>query len=75
MPSFSLRLSNDAYEAVQKHSRDDEKSMNAWLEHLVEAEDMRRRCTAHERYMAEHPEMVEYSKNSADRNLKRLSRR
>jgi hypothetical protein len=29
--------------------------MNSWIEGLLDVEDMRRRCAAHDRWMATHP--------------------
>jgi hypothetical protein len=51
----TLRLSDSAYEAVKQYAEADKKSMNSWIETLLDAEDMRRRCDAHDRWMREHP--------------------
>lgn len=46
--------------------------MNAWMEALLDSEDMRRRCEAHGRWMQEHPEAVSFSGAWAERNLGEL---
>lgn len=49
--------------------------MNSWIESLLDVEDMRRRCVDHERFMAGHPEAVEFAEAWADRNLDELASR
>jgi hypothetical protein len=70
-----LRLSDEAYEAVKRHADADQQSMNSWIEGLLDAEDMRRRCAAHGRWMAAHPEAVSFAEAWADHNLDELARR
>lgn len=50
-------------------------SMNSWIEGLLDVEDMRRRCQAHERWLQKHPTTVEFSAAWADRNLDDLTKR
>ena len=50
-------------------------SMNAWIERVLDVEDMRRRCAAHGKWMSGHPEAVSISEAWADRNLDELARR
>ncbi|MDN5916037.1 MAG: hypothetical protein L0I76_13175 [Pseudonocardia sp.] len=73
--TITLRLSDSAYEAVKRHAETDEQSMNSWIEGLLDAEDMRRRCSAHDRYLADRPEAVTFTEAWADRNLDELSSR
>lgn len=73
--TVTLRLSDSAYEAVKQHAAADHKSMNAWIENLLDAEDMRRRCEAHDRWMQEHPDVAAFSEAWADRNLTELTNR
>jgi hypothetical protein len=73
--TISLRLSDDVYEAVKRHAAADNQSMNAWIETLLDIEDMRRRCAAHGQWMSEHPEAVAATEAWADENLEELPRR
>ena len=73
--TITLRLSESAYEMVKRYAEADEKSMNSWIEGLLDVEDMRRRCAAHERFMAAHPDAVAFTEAWADRNLEELARR
>lgn len=73
--TVTLRLSDSAYEAVKKHADADQKSMNAWIESLLDAEDMRRRCDAHGRWMQDRPAAGAFSQAWADRNLGALGDR
>jgi len=68
-------LSDSAYEAVKRYAEADRQSMNAWIEGLLDVEDMRRRCAAHDRFMAAHPDAVALSEAWADRNLEELAGR
>lgn len=45
--TITLRLSDEAYEAVKRHADAEHMSMNSWIEGVLDAEDMRRRCVAH----------------------------
>ena len=73
--TVTLRLSDSAYEAVKRYAEADQKSMNSWIETLLDAEDMRRRCEAHDRWMREHPQAAAFSEAWADRNLDELTQR
>jgi hypothetical protein len=73
--TITLRLSDRAYETVKRYAADDNQSMNAWIEGVLDVEDMRRRCAAHAEWMSEHPEAVSFSEAWADRNLDELTRR
>ncbi|WP_084020344.1 toxin-antitoxin system HicB family antitoxin [Mycobacterium avium] len=73
--TVTLRLSESVYEAVKHYAEADQKSMNAWIETLLDAEDMRRRCAAHDRWMREHPDAAAFSEAWADRNLAELTKR
>lgn len=68
-------MSDSAYQAVKRYAEADQQSMNAWIEGLLDVEDMRRRCVAHERYMASHSDAVTFSEAWADRNLEELAGR
>lgn len=72
---ITLRLSDAAYETVKRYADTDRQSMNAWIEGVLDVEDMRRRCAAHESWMAEHPEAVAFAEAWADRNLDELAGR
>jgi hypothetical protein len=73
--TITLRLSDSVYEAAKRYAQADRQSMNAWIESLLGAEDMRRRCAAHGQWMANHPEAVSFAEAWADRNLNELARR
>jgi hypothetical protein len=73
--TITLRLSDDAYEAVRRYADADQQSMNSWIEGLLDVEDMRRRCLAHDRWMAAHPEVVAFAEVWADHNLDALAER
>jgi hypothetical protein len=47
MRTITLRLSDEAYEAVKRHADAVHMSMNSWIEGVLDAEDMRLRCAAH----------------------------
>ena len=71
--TITLRLSDEAYAAVKHYADADHQSMNSWIEGLLDVEDMRRRCAAHDRWMATHPEAVTLAAAWADRNLDELA--
>ena len=73
--TITLRLSDEAYQAVKRHADADQRSMNAWIEGVLDAEDMRRRCCQHGQWMADHPEAIAFSEAWADRNLDELAGR
>jgi len=73
--TITLRLSEDAYEAVKRYADADRQSMNSWIEGLLDVEDMRRRCAAHGQWMAAHPAVVSFAEAWADRNLDELAQR
>ena len=72
---ITLRLSDSAYEAVKRYADADEQSMNSWIENLLDIEDMRRRCAAHDQWMRLHPDAAAFSEAWADRNLDELAER
>lgn len=67
--TITLRLSDSAYEMVKRYAETDQQSMNSWIEGLLDVEDMRRRCVAHDRFMASHPDAVAVAEAWADHNL------
>lgn len=73
--TVTLRLSDSAYAAVRRYAEADNLSMNAFIENLLDVEDMRRRCAAHDRWMQEHPDAVAFSEAWADQNLDELTKR
>lgn len=73
--TITLRLSDSAYESVKRYAETDQQSMNSWIEGLLDVEDMRRRCAAHDRFMASHPDTVAATEAWADHNLEDLARR
>ena len=73
--TITLRLSDSAYAAVKRYSEAAGQSMNAWIERVLDAEDMRLRCAAHGKWLASHPEAVSFSEAWADRNLDELAGR
>lgn len=73
--TITLRLSDSVYEMVRRYAEDDRRSMNSWIEVLLDVEDMRRRCAAHDRFMSSHPDAVTFTDAWADRNLDELAGR
>ncbi len=71
---ITLRLTESAYEAVKRYAELDEQSMNAWIERLLDIEDMRRRCASHDQWMAARPDAVAAAESWADRNRAELGR-
>ena len=49
--------------------------MNSWIENLLDIEDMRRRCAAHDQWMRARPDATAFSEAWADRNLDELAKR
>jgi hypothetical protein len=72
---ITLRLSDSAYEAVKRYADADQQSMNSWIENLLDIEDMRRRCAAHDQWMRAHPDATAFSEAWGDRNLDELAER
>lgn len=75
MRTISLRLSDEGYEAVKRYADAENRSMNSWIEGVLDAEDMRRRCAAHERWLTANPDAVAFAEAWADQNLGELERR
>lgn len=73
--TITVRLSDAAYETVKRYAEADERSMNSWIERLLDVEDMRRRCAAHSEFMAANPAAVSFAQTWADRNLDELAQR
>jgi hypothetical protein len=71
--AITLRLSDTAYAAVKRHAETDKQSMNAWIEAVLDAEDMRRRCADHHQFLANNPNVVAFAEDWADRNLDDLA--
>lgn len=74
MKTITLRLTDEAYEAVKSHAAAEHRSMNAWIETVLDAEDMRRRCQAHDQWMSANPDAVAWAEAWADQNLNELAR-
>lgn len=73
--TITLRISDTAYEAVRRWAEVDEQSMNAWIEGVLDGEDMRRRCAAHDRFLSERPDQVAFAEAWSDRSLAELAER
>jgi hypothetical protein len=71
--TVTLRLSRQAYEAVKRYAETEHMSMNSWIEGVLGAEDMRRRCAAHGEWLRSNPGMATWAEQSARRNLANLS--
>ncbi len=70
-----MRLPDALYETVRGYAAADARSMNAWIEGLLDLEDMRRRCAAHGDWLAAHPAATRLSEAWADGNLDELADR
>lgn len=75
MKTMTLRLPDAAYEAVKKYAEAENKSMNGWIETVLDREDMRRRCASHERWMSGDPDAVALATDTADRYDKEIVNR
>lgn len=73
--TITLRLSDTAYAAVKRHAETEKRSMNSWIESVLDAEDMRRRCCDHHQFMADNPDVAAFAEDWADRNLDDLAQR
>jgi hypothetical protein len=73
--TITLRLSDTAYETVKRYAEVDQQSMNSWIEGLLDVEDMRRRCAAHDQWMSTHPDAVAFTETWVDGNLDELAGR
>lgn len=73
--TITVRLSDQQYALVRRYAEDDRQSMNAWIESLLDIEDMRRRCTAHGQWMTDNPGAVAFAEMWADQNLEALPHR
>jgi hypothetical protein len=52
-----------------------EQSTNSRIEKLLDIEDMRRRCAAHDQWMRANPDSTAFNEAWADRNLDELAER
>jgi hypothetical protein len=73
--TITLRLSDTAYQAVKRYAEADRQSMNSWIEGILDVEDMRRRCAAHDQWMLVDPDGARFSEAWADHNLDELAGR
>lgn len=56
--TITLRLSDEAYAAVKRYAEAEHASMNGWIEAVLDAEDMRRRCAAHGAWLEANPQVA-----------------
>lgn len=63
--TITLRLSDEAYEAVRRYAEADQQSMDRWVESVLDAEDMRRRCAAHDAWVAANPPVARLAERLA----------
>jgi hypothetical protein len=73
--TITLRLSDEAYQAVKCHAETDGQSMNSWIESVLDAEDMQRRCREHDQWLTSHPDAVTFATAWAEKNLDELGQR
>ncbi|WP_101834659.1 pilus assembly protein HicB [Frankia canadensis] len=71
--TLTLRLSEAAYEAVKRYAEADHTSMNAWVESLLDTEDMRRRCAAHAAWVTANPAVSQAALAFTDANQQSLA--
>ena len=72
-PVLALRLSGEAYEAVERHAETEHTSMGAWVERVLDAEDMRRRCAAHGAWTAADTAVADAALAFGDANQRALA--
>ena len=73
--TITLRLPDALYETVRRYAEHDAQSMNGWIEGLLDTEDMRRRCAAHDDFLTRRPENARFAEAWADGNLDELAER
>lgn len=71
--TITLRLSEEVYEAVKRYAEAEHTSMNAWVESVLDAEDMRRRCAAHGAWMAANPAVASAALAFGETNQRALA--
>ncbi len=71
--TITLRLSDEAYEAVKRYAEAADTSMNAWVERVLDAEDMRRRCAAHAAWMRANPAITQVALAFGEANQRALA--
>lgn len=70
---ITVRLSEQAYWTVKRYAEADGQSMNGWVESVLDAEDMRRRCAAHSAWIEAHPEVATAALTFHEANQQALS--
>lgn len=70
---ITLRLSDEAYESVKRYADAENTSMNAWVEGVLDAEDVRRRCEAHGAWMRANPSVSSAALAFASANQRALA--
>ena len=73
--TITLRLPDALYETVKRYADADDQSMNAWIEGLLDVEDMRRRCRAHGQWLEANPQAAQFAEAWAHRSLDELTDR
>ncbi|WP_261565178.1 type II toxin-antitoxin system HicB family antitoxin [Frankia gtarii] len=71
--TITLRLSAEAYESVRRHAEADHISMNAWIEGVLDGEDMRRRCAAHGAWIRANPAVAQAALAFGEANQQALA--
>ncbi|WP_261557465.1 type II toxin-antitoxin system HicB family antitoxin [Frankia tisae] len=71
--TITLRLSDEAYEAVRRHAEAEHTSMNAWIEGVLDGEDMRRRCAAHGAWIRANPAVAQVALAFGEANQQALA--
>jgi hypothetical protein len=71
--TITLRLSDEAYEAVKRYAETEDTSMNAWVEGVLDAEDMRRRCAAHAAWVRANPTVARAALAFGEANQRALA--
>ncbi|KLL11386.1 MULTISPECIES: pilus assembly protein HicB [Protofrankia] len=71
--TITLRLSDEAYEAVKPYAEAEDTSMNAWVERVLDAEDMRRRCAAHAAWVRTNPAVTHAALAFGEANQRALA--
>ncbi|MGH3815262.1 MAG: hypothetical protein ACRDUV_22915 [Pseudonocardiaceae bacterium] len=57
--TITIRLSDETYAAVKRYAEAEHASMTGWIEAVLDAEDMRRRCAAHGAWLEANPQMAD----------------
>lgn len=75
MKTITVRIPDEHYNAVKQHAEADHMSMNAWIESVLDQEDMRRRCATHDDWLRNNPDALAFTEQWAGQYADELGQR